>query len=92
MAKTLLERAERIRDETSIMRNTHDRVGGVLVELVERDDERDKRIKALEEKVEYLLNAVGDILLQVSPQEIEFTAKGGTETVAVKSFIDWVII
>lgn len=92
MAKTLLERAERIRDETNIMRNTHGRVGEVLVELVEQCNEKAKRIGELEEKVDYLSEIVDNMQLRVSPTKIVYPAEGGAVTVTVRALIDWVVI
>lgn len=92
MAKTLLERAERIRDETGIMHNTHERVGGVLVDLIEQCDKKGKRIDALEKEVEYLSGVVDDIQLRVSPKKVVFPSTGGTETVTIRAFIDWIVI
>lgn len=92
MAKTLLERAERIRDETNIMRNTHERVGGVLVELIEQCNKKEKRIGELEEKVDYLSAVVDDMQLRVSPAKIIFPTEGGIVTVIVRALIDWVVI
>lgn len=92
MAKTLLERAERIRDETGIMHNTHGRVGGVLVDLIEECNAKSKRIDVLEKEVKYLTDVVDDIQLRVSPKKVVFPSTGGTETVTVRAFIDWIVI
>lgn len=89
---TLKEKAVQIRDETKICSNTSKRVGGVLVELVKLDEDKTRRIEALEEKVGNLNDIIDDLRLRVSPKKISFTASGGTEMITVKSLIAWVVV
>ncbi|WP_196039239.1 BACON domain-containing protein [Bacteroides nordii] len=88
---TLLERAERIRDETGIMHNTNMRVGSVLVDIIKQCEDKGQRIEVLEKTVEDLCGIVDDMQLSVSPTKIDFPTMGGTQTVRIRALIDWVI-
>lgn len=88
---TLLERAEKIRDETGIMHNTNMRVGSVLVDIIKQCKDKGQRIELLEKKVEDLCGIVDDMQLSVFPTKIDFPVTGGTQTVRIRALIDWVI-
>lgn len=91
MAKTLLERAIDIRDEVTEFQNTAERVGSVLVEVVENHTAVEQRVSKAESRVNTLLSDVDriDLLTEAIDENVTLlnqkNAQQANEIAALKS-------
>lgn len=91
MEKSLLERAIEIRDEVTESQNTAERVGGVLVEVVEKHTALEPRVDEVESRSDDMLRDVDriDLLTEAIDENVTLlnkkNAQQATEIAALKS-------
>lgn len=82
---SLKQRAEEIRDETKKGANTSERVGSLLVEIVDHFSALSKENEELKRQVGELTDKVNEFMGFTYIESIDFPAEGGTVKIGVKT-------
>lgn len=82
---SLKQRAEEIRDETQKGANTAERIGGLLVDIVDCFSALSKENEELKGQVKELTNKVNEFMGFTYIESVDFPAEGGTVKIGVKT-------
>lgn len=82
---SLKQRAEEIRDETQKGANTAERIGGLLVDIVDCFSALSKENEELKRQVKELTGKVDEFMGFTYIESVDFPAEGGTAKIGVKT-------